>query len=70
MKPEMKAGDLQRFIDHLAARAGDNIVSMGEQSGADGQTELFLTIENTIEDRAKAYMRLLRMRQVVRKSRG
>lgn len=41
-----------------------------ERATADGPKELFLTIENTIEDRVNAYTRLLRMRQILRKSRG
>ncbi|MCD6075291.1 MAG: hypothetical protein K0Q70_2174 [Rhodospirillales bacterium] len=66
----MKTDDLQRFIDLLAARANEGTMAVGEQRGEDGMKELFLTIENTVEDRVRAYTRLLRKKQVLRKSRS
>jgi ribosomal protein L17 len=74
VKPDMKDGDFQRLVDQLIAKAnqqmaGEGTVAVNEQRGEDGQKELFLTIENTIEDRAEAYVRLLRKRQVLRKAR-
>lgn len=49
---------------------GERTVAVVERNSADGPTELFLTIENTIEDRVNTYTRLMRMKQVLRKSRG
>lgn len=74
MKSQIKTDDLQRFIDLLAAkaneaRAGEGTIAVGEQRGEDGTQELFLTIENTVEDRVRAYTRLLRKKQVLRQSR-
>ncbi len=70
MKTEMKTDDLQRLIDLLSARANEGNVAVNEQRGEDGTKELFLTIENTVEDRVRTYTRLLRKKQVLRKSRG
>ena len=50
--------------------SGERMVAVVERKGADGVAELYLTIENTIEDRVHAYTRLLRMKHVLRKSRG
>ena len=70
----MKTEDLQRFIDQLAAKAGeasatDGTMAVNVQHTEAGAKELFLTIENTVEDRVRAYTRLLRKQQVLRKSR-
>jgi hypothetical protein len=80
MKPEIKIGDFQRLIDLLAtkaneagageARTSEGTMAVIEQHGEDGSSELFLTIENTVEDRVRAYTRLLRKKQVLRKSRS
>jgi len=85
MKPEIMSEDIQRFIDLLnaranearanearanEARANEGTTTVSEQRGEDGTKELFLTIENTVEDRVRAYTRLLRKNQVLRKSRG
>ena len=41
------------------------------QSEGEGEPpEMFLTIENSIEDRVRAYSRMVRMRQVLKKTRG
>ena len=69
MRPDMKDGDFQRLIELLQARAAEGTVAVSEERGEDGTKELFLTIENSIEDRVRAYTRLLRKRQVLRKSR-
>ncbi len=84
MKTGIKTDDLQRFIDLLAARANEaranearanearaseDTMAVSEQRGEDGTKELFLTIENTVEDRVRAYTRMLRKKQVLRKSR-
>jgi hypothetical protein len=66
----MKTGDLQRLIDLLAAQANEGTMAVNEQRAEDGSPELFLTIENTVEDRVRAYTRLLRKSNVLRKSRG
>jgi len=80
MKPEIMSEDIQRFIDLLnaraneiranEARANEGTTTVSEQRGEDGTKELFLTIENTVEDRVRAYTRLLRKNQVLRKSRS
>jgi ribosomal protein L17 len=80
MKPEIMSEDIQRFIDLLIARANEiranearaneGTTTVSEQRGEDGTKELFLTIENTVEDRVRAYTRLLRKNQVLRKSRS
>lgn len=75
MKPEIISEDIQRFIDLLnaranEARANEGTTTVSEQRGEDGTKELFLTIENTVEDRVRAYTRLLRKKQVLRKSHG
>jgi hypothetical protein len=80
MKPEFMSEDIQRFIDLLnaraneiranEARANEGTTTVSEQRGEDGTKELFLTIENTVEDRVRAYTRLLRKNQVLRKSRS
>ena len=80
MKPEIMSQDIQRFIDLLnaraneiranEARANEGTTTVSEQRGEDGTKELFLTIENTVEDRVRAYTRLLRKNQVLRKSRS
>ncbi len=79
MKPHIRTDDLRRFIDLLNARANEakanaeganeGATALSEQQGEDGTKELFLTIENTVEDRVRAYTRLLRKKQVLRKSR-
>ena len=70
----MATDGLQRFIDLLAARANEaraneGTMAVSEQRSEDGSSELFLTIENTVEDRVRAYTRLLRKKQVLSKSR-
>jgi hypothetical protein len=65
----MKTEELQRFIDLLAARNSEGTMAVNEQRGEDGTKELILTIENTIEDRVRAYTRLLRKHQVLKKAR-
>jgi hypothetical protein len=78
MKPQIKTDDLRRFIDLLNARANEakineaganeGTTAVGEQLGDDGTKELYLTIENTVEDRVRAYTRLLRKQQVLKRS--
>ena len=75
MKPHIRTDDLRRFIDLLNARANEakaneGTTAVGEQIGEDGTQELFLTIENTVEYRVRAYTRLLRKKQVLRQSRS
>lgn len=66
----MKDSEYHNLVNQLLARASEGTVAVNEQRAEDGTKELFLTIENTIEDRAEAYVRMLRKRQVLKKARG
>jgi hypothetical protein len=44
---------------------GQSIEQVTARTGDGGGTELFLTIENAIEDRVRTYRQLLRMKQVL-----
>jgi hypothetical protein len=48
--------------------SGEGRVSLTKETSPDGSSELFLIIENTVEDRVRAYTRLLRKRQVLKKA--
>jgi hypothetical protein len=49
-------------------RSGEGSISLTKETNLDGSSELFLIIENTVEDRVRAYTRLLRKRQVLNKA--
>jgi hypothetical protein len=55
-------------MDELTS-SRERTVAVSERVDIDGTPELFLTIENTVEDRLYAYVRLLRTKQVLCKAR-
>lgn len=48
----------------------ERTVAVVQSEGEGEPPEMFLTIENSIEDRVRAYSRMVRMRQVLKKTRG
>lgn len=52
------------------APSSEHTVAVVQNQGDGEPPELFLTIENTIEDRVRAYSRLVRMKQILKKSPG
>jgi len=48
--------------------SGEGNVSLTKETNPNGSSELFLIIENTVEDRVRAYTRLLRKQQVLKKA--
>lgn len=52
------------------ASSNERTVAVVQNHGDGEPPEMFLTIENTIEDRVRAYSRLVRMKQILKKSSG
>ena len=52
------------------ASSNERTVAVVQNPGDGEPPEMFLTIENTIEDRVRAYSRLVRMKQILKKSSG
>ena len=48
----------------------ERTVAIVQSEGEGEPPEMFLTIENSIEDRVRAYSRMVRMRQVLKKTRS
>ena len=51
------------------SKTNERTITVGKRSGADGEREVVLTIENAIEERVRTYSRLMKMRHVLRQSR-
>ncbi len=49
-------------------QSGERTGALVESEGEGGTLELFLTIENAIEDRVRTYSRLMRMKHILKKS--
>ena len=49
---------------------GERMVALTMREPESGSAEVVLTIENAIEDRVRAYSRLMRMKEILRKARG
>ena len=50
-------------------QSGERTVAVVQSRSEGEPPEMVLTIENTLEDRVRAYSQMARMRQILRKSR-